>query len=427
MTPSRGAHEGSRSGSTSACAHATLMGRLVAVDDPRLDPLWRAAGGAVAPVLIHVADPVAFFQPLDAANERGRSCAPHPDWHFWPPATTRRVGVPGLRRAAGRLRPAARPATRRDLHRRARRLRVGGPRVRGRDAGTASQPLRGYRGAASRSSAASPTPHAGSSSTGADRIVFGTDSAVDVASCRHLLPLPRDPRRLVRLLARALPPQGRWRISGLGLPDEVLRRVYIDNARRILGLAGQPTDRERPREPPRARGDRQPARGCGHARQPSGWPRRTCRRPASGWRSSAAARRGSWRCATQCYVSPRGWDGRTPSPRPSSRRTGPTTGCSPSRRSGTTTEILDALAVVRGRVPTVAITGDPATPITDAADAVVALGLRGRAVGRPDPVRDDRAGAPSGVIGRGPGTGRRGRAQQALDRPVEGHLCARPR
>lgn len=42
-------------------------------------------------------------------------------------------------------------------------------------------------------------------------------------------------------------------------------------------------------------------------------------------------------------------------------------------RSGTTTEIIDALARLRGRVPTVAITGDPATPIADAADELLVL------------------------------------------------------
>jgi fructoselysine-6-P-deglycase FrlB-like protein len=42
-------------------------------------------------------------------------------------------------------------------------------------------------------------------------------------------------------------------------------------------------------------------------------------------------------------------------------------------RSGTTTEVLEALARLRGHTPTVAITGDLATPITAAADAVVAL------------------------------------------------------
>ena len=33
-----------------------------------------------------------------------------------------------------------------------------------------------------------------------------------------------------------VPPQGRWRISGLGLPDKILRKVYHANAERILGL-----------------------------------------------------------------------------------------------------------------------------------------------------------------------------------------------
>ncbi len=34
-----------------------------------------------------------------------------------------------------------------------------------------------------------------------------------------------------------VPPQGRWRISGLGLPDEILRKVYFENATRLLKLA----------------------------------------------------------------------------------------------------------------------------------------------------------------------------------------------
>jgi fructoselysine-6-P-deglycase FrlB-like protein len=42
-------------------------------------------------------------------------------------------------------------------------------------------------------------------------------------------------------------------------------------------------------------------------------------------------------------------------------------------RSGTTTEILEALERVRGRIPTVAITGDPDTPIAEVADALVPL------------------------------------------------------
>jgi fructoselysine-6-P-deglycase FrlB-like protein len=42
-------------------------------------------------------------------------------------------------------------------------------------------------------------------------------------------------------------------------------------------------------------------------------------------------------------------------------------------RSGTTTEVLDLLARLRGRTRTTAITADPHTPVTDAADHLVVL------------------------------------------------------
>ncbi len=35
-----------------------------------------------------------------------------------------------------------------------------------------------------------------------------------------------------------VPPQGRWKIHGLGLPESILRKVYWDNAARLLGLSG---------------------------------------------------------------------------------------------------------------------------------------------------------------------------------------------
>ncbi len=59
-------------------------GALVAVDDPRLDEVWAAAADMAVPVTIHVADPIAFFRPLDAANERWEELHEHPDWHAWP-------------------------------------------------------------------------------------------------------------------------------------------------------------------------------------------------------------------------------------------------------------------------------------------------------------------------------------------------------
>lgn len=60
--------------------------RLIALDDVRLVPLFAAAGELHVPILIHVADPMAFFEPLDAANERYEELIRHPDWHFYGPA-----------------------------------------------------------------------------------------------------------------------------------------------------------------------------------------------------------------------------------------------------------------------------------------------------------------------------------------------------
>ncbi len=60
-------------------------GRLVPVDDARLDPVWQAAGELGLPVIIHVADPVAFFDPIDETNERWEELGNHPDWAFTSP------------------------------------------------------------------------------------------------------------------------------------------------------------------------------------------------------------------------------------------------------------------------------------------------------------------------------------------------------
>ncbi len=45
-------------------------GRRVPVDDPAIDPVWRMCAKLKIPVLIHVAEPAPFFEPVDAKNER---------------------------------------------------------------------------------------------------------------------------------------------------------------------------------------------------------------------------------------------------------------------------------------------------------------------------------------------------------------------
>ncbi len=45
-------------------------GKRVAVNDPRLDPIWAKCGELKIPVIIHTADPKSFWDPLDRYNER---------------------------------------------------------------------------------------------------------------------------------------------------------------------------------------------------------------------------------------------------------------------------------------------------------------------------------------------------------------------
>jgi hypothetical protein len=58
-------------------------GSLIKIDDPRWDGIWQACGELGLPVLIHVADPAAFFTPLDRFNERWHELNEHPDWLFY--------------------------------------------------------------------------------------------------------------------------------------------------------------------------------------------------------------------------------------------------------------------------------------------------------------------------------------------------------
>jgi predicted TIM-barrel fold metal-dependent hydrolase len=53
-------------------------GSRIAIDDPELDPVWAAAGRLDIPVLIHTAEPPAFFEPLDYTNERWLELALYP-------------------------------------------------------------------------------------------------------------------------------------------------------------------------------------------------------------------------------------------------------------------------------------------------------------------------------------------------------------
>ncbi len=206
---------------------------LLLPDDRRLGPVFDAAGELGLPVLIHTADPVAFFRPVDRSNERLEELLAHPEWSFAGP------GMPsheGLMESFEAL-VAAHPGT----------VFVGAHLAgNAEDLAWVSRMLSAYPNLfvdfAARVSDLGRQPRAarGLFCEHPDRILFGSDL------------IPPDPaglRPILRFLetddecypySDALPPRsGRWAISALELPEAVLEAVYSDNARRLLGLAGR--------------------------------------------------------------------------------------------------------------------------------------------------------------------------------------------
>jgi predicted TIM-barrel fold metal-dependent hydrolase len=73
-----------------------------------------------------------------------------------------------------------------------------------------------------------------------DRVLFGTDTFPVVASewALWFRFLETDDECFSYSLQQP-PPQGRWTVSALDLPADILAKVYADNARRLIpGLRG---------------------------------------------------------------------------------------------------------------------------------------------------------------------------------------------
>jgi len=212
-------------------------GPLVKVDDPRFDPMWEAAGGAGLPIAIHTSDPEAFFLPTDRHNERYEELSAHPDWSFH-----------------GRDFPSNR-----ELHEARNRVVQRHPKTQfvvlhvgdSENLKWVGEWLDKYPnmhveiGARIGELGRQPKMARKFFDKYQDRILFGTDAVP------HGVETPQQifGEKLYEIYYRFLetedeyfdyapariPPQGRWRIYGLGLPDSILRKVYHDNAARLIG------------------------------------------------------------------------------------------------------------------------------------------------------------------------------------------------
>lgn len=228
-------------------------GKLIKIDDPKLDPFWKRLGELGLPVSIHVGDPVAFWLPFNDRNERWEELKDHKNWWFGDPKVfpPREALVDALDRVIARHRKTTfvcvhfannpedidwvdaaldrNPNMMADL---AARI----PEVGRRDPQKVHDLFVKHQ----------------------DRIVFATDFMV---YSRLILgsagdderPTDEDALEFFEKEWRWLetwdkdwkhmtPIQGDWTISSIGLPATVLRKIYFDNALELLApLIPKPT------------------------------------------------------------------------------------------------------------------------------------------------------------------------------------------
>jgi predicted TIM-barrel fold metal-dependent hydrolase len=66
-------------------------GSLISCNDPRIFPVWEEAGRLGIPVLIHQADPVGFFEPITPENEHYENLLKYHSWSFADPKFPRKT------------------------------------------------------------------------------------------------------------------------------------------------------------------------------------------------------------------------------------------------------------------------------------------------------------------------------------------------
>ncbi len=204
-------------------------GKLVPIDDPRMDPVWEECGRLQIPVAIHSTDPEAFFTPTDAHNERYEELMRNPSWSFYGPQFPSKQTLLEQRNHVFAKHPkttfialhiANWPENLDAVSDWLKQYPNMYVEFGAREAELGRQPRRAYK----------------FFTEFQDRILFGTDAE----------PVPEMYSNYFRWLETqdeyfpywGYPEQGRWEIYGLGLPDQVLERVYHENAEKIFAQFG---------------------------------------------------------------------------------------------------------------------------------------------------------------------------------------------
>ncbi len=200
-------------------------GKLVAIDDRRMDPVWEECGRLKIPVAIHSTDPEAFFTPTDKNNERYEELMHNPSWSFYGPGIPDKQTLLEERNHVLAKHPNTTFVA---LH------VANWPE----NLDLVSNWLRKYPntyvefGARQAELGRQPRRAAQFFEEFQDRILFGTDAE----------PVPEMYANYFRWLETSdeyfpywgYPGQGRWMIYGMALPDKILEKVYHGNAEKIF-------------------------------------------------------------------------------------------------------------------------------------------------------------------------------------------------
>jgi len=214
-------------------------GPLVKIDDARFDPMWETCGSLGIPVAIHVSDPEAFFLPTDRTNERFEELNNHPDWSFHG-----RDFPSNAELLEARNRVLARhPRTQFIV------LHVGNdaenlPHVS--ECMDRFPNMTVELGARVGELGRQPRMSRKFFDKYQDRIIFGTDAVPNGTDTPQQIFGDQLYEIYYRFLETddeyfdyapaPVPPQGRWRIYGIQLPDSILKKVYFENAAGLLKL-----------------------------------------------------------------------------------------------------------------------------------------------------------------------------------------------